>query len=116
MDRLGAAAILCVALASWSVGASAQSDDEAWIERAMADRPLAPSGATRGAGLGDQVSVADLPRFVGYAVRLELNNGRSRLGVLVAADAQRVTLQSAMGGGKADYAIVTSSIVSATLE
>lgn len=91
--------------------ARAQSDDEAWIERKLADRPLAQRS-----GVGDVLAVADLPRFVGASVRLTLTNGNTRRGLLVAATAGQVTLESTLGGGKARLDLPLASIVSAVLE
>ncbi len=91
--------------------ALAQSEDEAWIERKLADQPLAPRS-----GGGDRLAVADLPRFVGATVRLTLSNGSTRRGVLVAATAAQVTLESSLGGGKARLDLPLASIVAAAVE
>jgi hypothetical protein len=91
--------------------ALAQSDDEAWIERELAEQPLAPRSGT-----GDALAAGDLPRFVGASVRLTLTNGNTRRGVLVAATAGQVTLESTLGGGKARLDLPLSSIVSAVME
>jgi hypothetical protein len=105
------AALLALLMAATSPEARTQSDDEAWIERKLAERPLALR-----TGDGDVLAVADLPRFVGASVRLTLTNGNTRRGLLVAATANQVTLESTLGGGKARLDLPLASIVSAVLE
>lgn len=111
LPLVATAVLFALLVATTSPEARAQSDDEAWIERKLAERAIAPRS-----GAGDVLAVADLPRFVGASVRLTLTNGNTRRGLLVAATAGQVTLESTLGGGKARLDLPLASITSAVLE
>lgn len=108
--------VLLFALLHASTEVHAQSDDEAWIERYMDQSSGMLAPVSRGPGTGDRIEVDDLPRFVGYSVRLGLSSGRSRQGVIESADARQVVLIAQMSGGSASLTLSRAQIVSAQLE
>jgi hypothetical protein len=114
--RRGYMVLLLVSLMCTPAMLHAQSDDEAWIERYMDQRSGVAAPVWRGPGTGDRIEVDDLPRFVGYSVRLGLSNGRSRHGVIESADERRVVLIAQMSGGRASLTLSRAQIVSAQLE
>lgn len=96
--------------------ARAQSDDEAWIERYMAEHGVEVPDQPSAPGAGDRIQPGDLPRFVGHGVRLTLANGRIRAGVVDAVDAKSVLLRAYLAGGEASLRLPRAQIVAVELE
>ncbi len=100
-----------------SAGAAlAQSDDEAWIERYMAEHGVDVQDEPSAPGSGDRIQPVDLPRFVGHGVRLTLANGRTRAGVIDQVDAKTVLLRAYLAGGEASLRLPRAQIVAVELE
>jgi hypothetical protein len=109
--------VLCLLLLCASPGlVFGQSDDEAWIERYMAEHGIEVQDQPSAPGSGDRIQPGDLPRFVGHGVRLTLANGRTRAGVVEAVDAKNIQLRAYMTGGEAMLSLPRAQVVAVELE
>lgn len=107
--------ILSVLLMLGSAGAHAQ-DDAAWIEAHLRNGGGTAVGAPPQNRTPDRVSVDNLGKYIGRDVRLHLNSGRVREGLLEKIDGKELFLRTRMGGGYATISFNRGQVVKAELE
>jgi hypothetical protein len=105
----GASLLLMLALPG--PGRAAGEDDEHWIEQYMERQ----AGA-RPAVASTRVGFGELPGLVGRRVRIWLDDGRERRGLVQDADGERVTLQTVLAGGSFSFSIERPRVRSIELE
>jgi len=106
---------VCMCLALSATPALAQ-DDAAWIEAHLRNGGGTAVGAAPDNRTPDPISVNNLGRFVGRDVRLHLNSGRVREGLLEKVEGKELFLRSPMGGGYATISLKRAQVVRAELE
>ena len=72
------------------------------LETDSADAPFPPPS-------GSRVAFDDLPKLVGYSIRVHIGP-RKRTGVIQKADKKAVTMKAPMGGGFASFTLSRSQI------
>jgi hypothetical protein len=100
----GLRAMLIVAMFGWAGFAQAAGEqDEAWITRYIA------SGKAPGLALSPERSQSigfdQLSRFVGRRVRVDLQDGRERRGIVEKVDESGAVLRSQVAGGFFRYTL-----------